>query len=149
MSNILIPAGSNLTGDEMKKQQSNLRHQKDMMMIEAISRSIGHTDWQYDQISHLMETREYPDNSSVFSFRGKDMLLFEPPLILDGHLTQPVQYLYDRTDFKYMTFEERADLGYPGYEAALLGKEEDAEITELDKVRAGILDDEEDSSNES
>lgn len=140
MANILIPAGVNLTSDQLKLQQASIREKKDLMIIEAISRNIGHTDWKYDQISHLMDTREYPDGSSVFAFRKRDMLLFEPPMILDGHITQPVQYLYDKTDFKYMTYEERADMGY----FEMPAEEVDSDgVTELDKVRAGILNDDE------
>ncbi len=101
-----------ITNDMLKQMMGDIRKQKDELMIEAICRTIGHSDWKYDEISKFMHTREYPDKSSVFSFKGRDMLLFEPPVIIDEKLCQPVQYLYDKTDFKYMTYEERADLGY-------------------------------------
>jgi hypothetical protein len=149
MTGILIPNNAaNLTSDELKLQQASLTEKRDMLIMEAISRSVGHTDWQYDQIQHLMEHREFPDGSSVFAFRKKDMLLFEPPMILDGKITQPVQYLYDKTDFKYLTFEERMDLGYYGEGMDPEAKDEDG-LTEMAKVRAGILDEDEDAGDES
>lgn len=137
MSNILIPAGANLTSDQVKLQMASMREKKDLMIIEAISRSVGHTDWKYDQISHLMDEREYPDGSSVFAFRGRDMLLFEPQFFLDGHITQPVQYLYDKTDFKYKTYEERADLGY--FDMPVDEGHDENGLAEIDRIRAGIL----------
>lgn len=144
MSNILIRP--ELTSKELRMQQASLREQKDMLIIEAISRSVGHTDWQYDQISHLMNTRDYPDKSSVFSFRGRDMLLFDPPFIMDGHLVQPAQYLYDKTDFKYMTYEEREDMGYYGMPTH--DEPDEDGLTEFDRVRAGILDEDENENDE-
>ena len=91
--------------------QASLVEKRDMLILEAISRTLGHTDWTYDQVSKDMHHREFTDGSSVFRFRKQDMLLFEPPVMIDGVLGQPVQYLYDKTDFKYMTQEERFDRG--------------------------------------
>ena len=100
-----------ITGDDFKKMQSSITEQKDMLIIEAISRTLGHTDWTYDQVKPQMDIREYPDGSSLFKFQGRDMLLFDPPMVIDGKLCQPVQYLYDKLSFKYMTAEERFDAG--------------------------------------
>ena len=82
-----------------------------MLILEAICRTLGHASWTYDEVRKSMATRDYSDGSAVFSFQGKDMLLFDPPLMIEGKLSQPVQFLYDKTDFKYMTQEERFDRG--------------------------------------
>ncbi len=90
---------------------SSLVEKRDMMIIEAICRTLGHASWKHEEVEKMMATRDYPDGSAVFAFQGKDMLLFEPPMMIEGKLGQPVEYLYDRTDFKYMTQEERLDRG--------------------------------------
>lgn len=91
------------------EQMSSLTEKRDMLVREAISRTLGHTEWTYDQVRFMMRTREFVDGSSVFSFQGKDMLLFEPPVMDGDNCIQKVEYLYDKTDFKYMTEEERAE----------------------------------------
>lgn len=106
MSNIILPDSIPATATEL----SDLTHQKDMLILEAICRTLGHSDWS-QEVQDQMKTREYPDGSSVFEFQGKDMLLFEPPLRVHGKMGQPVQFLYDKTDFRYMTPQERYERG--------------------------------------
>ena len=102
---------SNIILSPTAAEISSLVEKRDMLILEAICRTLGHSSWTYDEVRKLMVTRDYSDGSSVFEFQGKDMLLFEPPLMIEGKLCQPVQFLYDKTDFKYMTPEERFDRG--------------------------------------
>lgn len=107
MSNIILSNNREPTTVEL----NSLREKKDMLILEAICRTLGHSSWTYDEVQKSMATRDYSDGSSVFAFQGKDMLLFDPPLMIEGKLAQPVQFLYDKTEFKYMTPGERFDRG--------------------------------------
>jgi hypothetical protein len=98
-----------MNNEKMSKLQSSLVEKRDMLIMEAISRTLGHTEWTYDEVRFMMKTRPFSDGSSVFSFKSKDMLLFEPEYLIDGELIQEVEYLYDKRDFIYMTHEERAE----------------------------------------
>ena len=100
-----------MLADEYIKQMNNLTLKQDELIIEAISRTLGHTEWDGDDVVRDGKWVRYLDKSAVWSYKGRDMLLFEPPVIIDGKITQPVQYLYDKTDFKYMTTEERIERG--------------------------------------
>lgn len=72
--------------------------QRDQLVIEAISRTLGHTSWEYDSIMHRGGWVEYPDGQLVFKFDGEEKLLFHPPHYLDtGEMGQAVEFLYDKS----------------------------------------------------
>ena len=100
-----------MTTDQYTAAMNSLVEKQDELIMEAVSRTLGHTEWNGDTIVNRGKWVRYPDKSAVWSFDGRDMLLFEPPATLGNTMGQPVQYLYDKTDFKYMTEEERIDRG--------------------------------------
>lgn len=99
--------------DMTQKERSSLVEAQDALKYEAITRTEGHTDWKYDDVSKHMKTRAFMDGSSVFTYKGRDMLLFEPPGLMpdSNKWGQPVEFLYDKTDYTYMTDEERVERG--------------------------------------
>ncbi len=100
-----------MNDEQHKVLMNSLVLKQDELIMEAVSRTLGHTEWTGETIVTRGNWRRYPDGSSVWSFDGKDMLLFEPPILDGENMGQPVQYLYDKRDFKYMTDEERRDRG--------------------------------------
>lgn len=76
---------------------------RDALVYEAICRTLGHTNWEYDTIASRGQWVEYADGCNVFKFDGQEKLLFHP-IIMDPvtkKLVQKAEYLYDKRDFDY------------------------------------------------
>jgi len=119
------PAGLVLpTSLVMKNQEDSLYKARERKLVEVICRMTGRTDYATDTIHDLAQKeceveseffkrgkwKEYDDGSMLFSFDGKEAVLFGPIVQVDGHLMQSVEELYDKRGLRstHHTKEEEA-----------------------------------------
>lgn len=93
----------------MQNQMDSLYKARERKVVEAICRVTGRTDYETTTLHGLAEEceveavfykrgkwTEYPDGSVLFQFDGKDMLLFDAIVEIEGRLVQKIEELYDK-----------------------------------------------------
>jgi hypothetical protein len=114
MSNIIKLNGERPMTTE---ERNSLTMQKDTMVITAICRALGRTDWDDMLKEHNGEPAEiwkrgrwqpYDSGEEVFIWDEKEYLLFHPPAynIANDKWVQKVEWLRDPDDYVYHTKED-------------------------------------------
>jgi hypothetical protein len=93
-------------------EMNNLTMQKDAVVITAVCRKLGRTDWddiiKDESFWKRGKWMEHPDGEEVFSWDGVELLLFGP--IVFNHINQKwvrkTEWLRDPNDYVYHTKED-------------------------------------------
>lgn len=92
-----------------ENQDTSLYKARERLVVEAICRATGRTDYETNTLQDLAKECEvesefyrrgkwvdYDDGSQVFRFDDRDMLLFHPPVTIQGERVQRYEVLYDK-----------------------------------------------------
>ena len=104
MNNILLMPDRPITHREL----NSLTGQKDRLVVMAISRMIGRTDWSMNDMYPRGKWTTYPDGERVFSFDKKECFILYP-VQYDRETNQWKQrysWLFDIKDYEHHTAED-------------------------------------------
>lgn len=95
----------------IQQQLDDLTTKRSELIVEAVCRLTGRTDYKVEEYSKLLQARgkfrPYDDESVVFEFDGKDALLFEKIVeFLPDQLGQKVEWLFNRDEYEHHTAED-------------------------------------------
>ena len=112
MNNIITMRDREPTHSEL----NSLTEQRDRLVIESISRSLGTPKFSMAKMYPRGKWVQYADKIDVFSFDGKEKLLFGPPMLIreTNQFVQRVEYLYDKADYDFTPTEADIDEKYDG-----------------------------------